>query len=105
MSQVEPRIVFVENLEATMNSQAESLVWLHEIHIDQKYREDWRLPDMMKHERHHHYLLWKGAENKGLKRQGYFLFNNLWDFYDCLRLQLKWTGQKLIYKLACWAEG
>jgi hypothetical protein len=94
MSHIEPQIVFVNGLEATTNAYAESIVWLHQIHIDAKYLNDWHLLDIIKHEKKHHYYLWKAAETEGLKRLSIILWNNVWDFYDCIRLQLNWFFKK-----------
>jgi hypothetical protein len=84
-------VKFFDDMESMTGSLAECIVYIPEIHVDSKYRESKRLPEMLQHERHHYELLVKLIEEKNGVR-GFFIgrYNNLWDFCSTLRLSLKW---------------
>jgi len=90
--EADPRVIFVDGLEGMILAKAISLVWINEIHIDKKYMINRRLPDILEHEKYHHYILWKRYKTKSrFKRNALVFYNNLWDQLDVLRLYLKWA--------------
>lgn len=93
----EPTIRFVENLEALTLCKAFSLVWINEIHIDKKYEKASCLNDLINHEKYHHRILWKRYyTRRKWKRILLILYNNVWDCFDVLYLELKWMCHRII---------
>lgn len=86
-----PKIIFVKNLN--FYNDAICLYWIGEIHIDESLKNSPILDDIIKHELKHYYLIKKAI---ALKEQGkdfkvflFTLYNNLWDFYDSIRIDVK----------------
>lgn len=86
----EPKIKFVSNMNEGAGFIAICLFWIHEIHVDESFKDSKALPDIIKHEKHHYYLLTKILETKSrLKRMLLGLYNNTWDFLDVRRIIFK----------------
>jgi len=83
-----PKILFYDGLEIT-GLRAICLFWCDEIHISKKYQKHPLLPDIIQHELKH-YRLAKEIQKANFWRALILsLYNNLWDLYDCLRLDIK----------------
>lgn len=86
----EPLVRFFDGMEKLSGHCAEALVWANEIHIDSKYRESYKLPEMLRHERRHFDFLNREKGAGRLVRLKWILINNFWDTFDSYRLILKW---------------
>ena len=95
MSTDNPPIKFYENLHLFAN--AICLFWIPEIHIDARFKNHPLLPDIIRHELTHYRLIKKAIEEQSFwKRVFWLLYNDIWDFIDCFRLEIKryWLAYK-----------
>ena len=92
---------FYDGLETmTGGAIAESLVWVPEIHVDSKYRDSDKLPEILKHERKHYVILAKIlTEKRWYVRWLIGRYNNLWDFCSVNYLCLKWLCRGISRKI------
>jgi hypothetical protein len=90
---IEIPVKFYDNLELMSGgSLAESLVWVPEIHVDSKYRNSYKLPELLTHEQKHYDILVKLLNEKRWYIQFLIsLYNNFWDFFSCNYMNLKWS--------------
>ena len=85
-----PTVKFIPNLEKLVGMSGICLPWIHEIHIDAKYQNTPMGDMIIEHEMKHYILAWKRYNEKGkLRKMMLLLYNNLWDFYDIYRIELK----------------
>ena len=82
-----PKIKFVKNLRLYAN--AIYLYWINEIHIDETFKDSPILDDIIKHEMKHYQIVQKILKTKSkFKRILLLLYNNIFDFIDCVKLDL-----------------
>ena len=83
-----PKIKFVKNLH--YHSDAICLFWIDEIHIDEKFKDHPLLDDIIKHELTHYRIIKQIINEKSiLKKILLSLYNDIFDFIDCFRLEIK----------------
>jgi len=92
----EPKIIFVKNLH--YSNYAICLYWIDEIHIDEGLKNSPILNDIIRHELKHYYtikrLIVMREQGKILKPLFLAFYNNLWDIWDSIRIELKWMVLK-----------
>jgi hypothetical protein len=85
-----PVVKFISNLEQLAGISGIALPWIYEIHIDAKYQNTPMGKMIIAHEMKHYHLAWRRFNEKGKLRKMMLLFyNNLWDTFDVIRIQLK----------------
>ena len=85
-----PTVKFVPDLEKLVGMSGMCFPWIHEIHIDAKYQNTPMGDMIIEHEMKHYRLAWKRFNEKGKLRKMMLLFyNNLWDTFDVVRIELK----------------
>ena len=94
------KFFFVKDLKLCANALC--LYWIDEIHIDESLKDSPILDDIITHELKHYFLIQKilkARKEKTIKSvfksMALMFFNNLWDLYDCLRIELKYYIIKL----------
>jgi hypothetical protein len=88
----EPKIRFFEDL---WGNRAVSLGWLNEIHVDESLKDHPHLDKLIAHEKKHiKYYKQYVLEKNDFRRQLITIENNLWDFFNC------WKLERLFDKLA-----
>ncbi len=95
-----PKIIFTKNLH--YSSYAICLYWIDEIHIDERLKNSPILNDIIKHELKHYYIFKRLIAMREQGKTLNFLFlsfyNDFWDFFDSIRIGLKWMVLKLRHK-------
>lgn len=84
----EPKIKYYDDMENLMGLKGSALVYLNEIHIDSKFRGTEEGEQIIIHEKKHIERLRRIDEGKN--RTLLFFKDSLWDFLDCIRLDLKY---------------
>jgi len=89
------KIRFVKNLHYACDGIC--LFWIDEIHIDEKWKDHQILPDIIKHEKKHYEFYQKMINSKTkISKIYWYIRNELFDIYDCIRLDLKLLYFKLL---------
>ncbi|MEM3592172.1 MAG: hypothetical protein QW702_08785 [Candidatus Bathyarchaeia archaeon] len=87
----EPKIKFVKDMH--YSHEAICLYWIDEIHVDESLKNSPILNDIIRHEIKHYHIIKKlialHKEGKLLKAVALALYNNLWDIWDSIRIELK----------------
>jgi len=84
----ELKIYFVADLKYV--SKGICLYWINEVHIDETVKSDPLLEDILRHEVRHYAIITKALrQSSELKKGLLLLYNNIWNFFDCLRITLK----------------
>jgi len=84
-----PTVKFVPNLEQFFGIRGMCIPWIHEIHVDERYRDTKRGSMIIQHELKHYHLAWKYCnENRKLRRAAILVYNNLWDTFDVVRIEV-----------------
>jgi hypothetical protein len=85
-----PIVKFIPDMEKLAGISGIALPWIHEIHIDAKYQNTEMGQSIIEHEMKHYRLAWKRFNEKGkLRKMMLFFYNNLWDFFDIIRIELE----------------
>ena len=95
----ETKIVFVDGLEF-VNAYGMALPWVNEIHITKEFEKKPFLNDIITHEKKHFNFYYKCKSSSGFKRFFIVQHNNIWNYYDSVRLLWKWRKyfkQRLIF--------
>ena len=83
-------VKFVPDLEKLSGMSGICFPWVHEIHIDAKYENTEMGKMIIAHEMKHYRLAWQRYNEKHKLRRTLLLFyNNLWDTFDVMRIELK----------------
>jgi len=83
------KIRFVKNL-GVVSYEAVCVWWVDEIHVDEKLRDSPYLMEILNHEMKHYRIMQRVIREKSWwKRELLLWYNVLWDWYDCLRMDLE----------------
>lgn len=82
---------FVEGLRKGYGANAFCCAWIDEIHVDVTLKDHPALDDMIKHEKKHYRFFQRiMATNSSVKAYLLMVWNNVWDFFDVIRIHFKY---------------
>jgi len=82
------KIRFVKNLDI-VGYEAVCLWWADEIHVDEKLRDSPHFMEILNHEMKHYRIMQRVIrERSWWKRELLLWYNELWDWYDNIRMDI-----------------
>ena len=81
---------FVDDL--SLAAEGMCLYWIKEIHIDKQHEGKPWVEDIIRHERKHYYFIDKALHGHPWVSTFWIILNNIWDFFDVLRICIKYPS-------------